>query len=82
LCIFTFELRLKIKMLEGTVKFYHQSKGFGYILETESQEEHFVHVSGLINKIKDNDIVSFELEDGERGPRAVEVRVIKASEID
>ena len=55
MCIFTFELRLKIKMLEGTVKFYHQSKGFGYILETESQEEHFVHVSGLINKIKDDD---------------------------
>jgi len=66
-------------MLEGTVKFFHQSKGFGYIIESETQDEYFVHVSGLINKIKDEDIVSFQLEDGERGVRAVEVRVTKAS---
>ena len=69
-------------MLEGTVKFYHQSKGFGYILESETQEEYFVHVSGLINKIKDLDIVSFELGDGERGVRAINVRVIKPSVLD
>jgi CspA family cold shock protein len=69
-------------MLEGTVKFYHQSKGFGYILESETQEEYFVHVSGLINKIKDFDIVSFELGDGERGVRAINVRVIKPSVLD
>ena len=69
-------------MLEGSVKFYHQSKGFGYILESETQEEYFVHVSGLINKIKDNDIVSFELGESDRGVREVNVRVTKASLID
>ena len=69
-------------MLEGTVKFYNQSKGFGYILESETQEEYFVHVSGLINKIKDDDIVSFELGESDRGVRAVNVRVTKASLID
>lgn len=66
-------------MLEGIVKFYHESKGFGYIIENETNDEYYVHVSGLINRIKDEDIVSFEVSDGKRGPQAIDVRIIKAS---
>jgi len=65
--------------MEGIVKFYHRSKGFGYITEVETEKEYFVHVSGLINQIKDEDKVSFDLENESRGDRAVNVRVIKAS---
>ena len=66
-------------MLEGIVKFYHESKGFGYIIENETNDEYYVHVSGLINRIKDEDVVSFEVSDGKRGPQAIDVRIIKAS---
>lgn len=66
-------------MLEGIVKFYHESKGFGYIIENETNDEYYVHVSGLINRIKDEDIVSFEVSEGKRGPQAIDVRIIKAS---
>ena len=66
-------------MLEGIVKFYHESKGFGYIIENETNDEYYVHVSGLINRIKDEDIVSFEVSEGKRGPQAIDVRIIKVS---
>ena len=63
-------------MSKGTVKFFNESKGFGFITEEGSNKEHFVHVSGLIDEIRENDEVEFELQDGRKGLNAVNVRVI------
>ena len=62
-------------MKNGTVKFFNQSKGFGFISEEDSNNEYFVHVSGLINEIHEGDTVSFELKEGKKGLNAVDVRV-------
>ena len=62
-------------MKNGTVKFFNESKGFGFIIEEETKEEFFVHVSGLINEINEGDVVSFELKEGKKGLNAVEVRL-------
>ena len=63
-------------MLQGTVKFFNDSKGFGFIVEDESNKEHFVHISGLIDEIKEGDAVEFELKEGKKGLNAVNVKVI------
>lgn len=63
-------------MGKGTVKFFNETKGFGFIKEDESDKEHFVHVSGLIDEIREGDEVEFELKEGKRGLNAVSVRVI------
>ena len=63
-------------MSKGTVKFFNESKGFGFITEEGTNKEHFVHVSGLIDEIRENDEVEFELQDGRKGLNAVNVRVI------
>ncbi len=62
-------------MSTGTVKFYNEAKGFGFITEA-GVGEHFVHASGLIDQIKEGDTVEFELENGKKGLNAVQVRVI------
>ncbi|GAB2769859.1 cold-shock protein [Salinimicrobium soli] len=61
---------------EGKVSFFDHSKGFGFILDSQTQEKYFVHVSGLIDEIAENDRVSFELEKGPRGMNAVRVKKI------
>ena len=61
---------------EGKVSFFDDSKGFGFIMNSVTQEKHFVHVSVLIDEIKENDKVSFELEKGLRGMNAVKVKKI------
>jgi len=63
-------------MSKGTVKFFNESKGFGFITEEGTNKEHFVHVSGLIDEIRENDEVEFELTEGRKGLNAVNVRVI------
>ena len=63
-------------MLQGTVKFFNDSKGFGFITEDESNKEHFVHISGLIDEVKEGDAVEFELKEGKKGLNAVNVRTI------
>ncbi|TLX77754.1 cold shock domain-containing protein [Labilibacter sediminis] len=63
-------------MNKGTVKFFNESKGFGFIKEDESSNEYFVHVSGLIDEIRENDEVEFDLKEGRKGMNAVNVRVI------
>jgi len=63
-------------MSKGIVKFFNESKGFGFITEEGSKTEHFVHVSGLIDEIRENDEVEFELQEGRKGLNAVKVRVI------
>jgi cold shock protein len=63
-------------MKTGKVKFFNETKGFGFIVENDSNEEHFVHVSGLIDEIKEEDSVEFELKEGRKGMNAVNVKVV------
>ena len=62
---------------EGTVKFYNRTKGFGFITASDTDEEVFVHKSGLIDKIRRNDKVSFSVEKGKKGIHAIKVKRIK-----
>jgi CspA family cold shock protein len=62
-------------MNKGTVKFFNETKGFGFIKDEESDKEYFVHVTGLINKVRENDAVTFELQDGKKGLNAVNVKL-------
>jgi len=62
-------------MNNGTVKFFNESKGFGFIKDAESSKEYFVHVSGLIDKIKENDQVTFDIQEGRKGLNAVNVKL-------
>jgi len=63
-------------MSKGTVKFFNDTKGFGFITEEGSGKEHFVHISGLIDEIREGDEVEFDLQEGKKGLNAVNVRVI------
>jgi len=63
-------------MSKGTVKFFNDAKGFGFITEEGSNQEHFVHISGLIDEIREGDEVEFELEEGRKGLNAVKVKVV------
>ena len=62
-------------MKRGTVKFFNNSKGFGFIHDSETGEDVFVHASGLEEDIKDGDEVTFEVKPGKKGMNAVNVRV-------
>ena len=62
-------------MQQGTVKFFNEAKGFGFITPTNGGNEIFVHSTGLIDNIRENDAVSFEVESGRKGPNAVNVKV-------
>jgi len=63
-------------MSKGTVKFFNDSKGFGFIIEDETNKEHFVHISGLIDEIREGDVVEFDLQEGKKGMNAVNVKVV------
>jgi CspA family cold shock protein len=62
-------------MQTGTVKFFNVTKGFGFITPSNGGSELFVHSSGLIDTIRENDSVQFEVEQGKKGPNAVNVKV-------
>ena len=63
-------------MKEGTVKFFNNAKGFGFITLKDSEEEIFVHTSNLIDQIKENDNVTFDVEKGDKGLSAIKVSVV------
>ncbi|MBI1287024.1 MAG: cold-shock protein [Flavobacteriales bacterium] len=63
-------------MKKGTVKFFNDSKGYGFIIDTETKTEYFVHVSGLVSEIREDDEVEFELKEGRKGLNAVNVKVV------
>ncbi|GLU44105.1 hypothetical protein Musp01_17290 [Muricauda sp. NBRC 101325] len=63
-------------MSKGTVKFFNDSKGYGFITEDGSNKDHFVHISGLIDEVREGDVVEFELQQGKKGLNAVNVQVI------
>lgn len=62
-------------MEKGTVKFFNQTKGFGFIKVDGSAKEVFVHVTGLKDEIRENDTVTFEIQEGKKGPNAVNVKL-------
>lgn len=62
-------------MNKGIVKFFNESKGYGFVKDEESSKEYFVHVSGLIDEIKENDEVTYELQEGRKGLNAVNVKL-------
>lgn len=62
-------------MNKGTVKFFNESKGFGFIKDASSTKEYFVHSTGLMDRIQENDEVSFEIVEGKKGPNAVNVKL-------
>jgi len=62
-------------MSKGTVKFYNEFRGFGFIKEENSPKEYFVHSSGLKETIRENDEVTFDLEQGKKGLNAVHVKL-------
>lgn len=61
-------------MKEGKVKFFNDTKGYGFIVDSSSSQEYFVHVSGLIDEIREDDSVTFELQEGRKGLNAVNVK--------
>jgi len=61
-------------MKKGKVKFFNDAKGYGFIKDEETEKEYFVHVSGLIDEIKEDDEVTFELQEGKKGLNAVNVK--------
>jgi CspA family cold shock protein len=63
-------------MSKGTVKFFNDQKGFGFIKDNDSNNEYFVHVSGLIDEIRENDEVTFDLKEGRKGLNAVNVKLV------
>ena len=63
-------------MNKGTVKFFNEQKGFGFITEEGTNNEHFVHYSGVIDEIREGDNVEFDLQEGKKGMNAVNVKVI------
>ncbi len=62
-------------MQEGPIKFFNQTKGFGFITPAGGGDDIFVHVSGLINEVRENDSVTFDVENGKKGVNAVNVRI-------
>ncbi len=62
-------------MTSGTVKFYNEAKGFGFLIEDGTNQEVFVHMSGLIDSIKEGDKVTYEVTQGKKGPNAENVRL-------
>ncbi|RWU10729.1 cold-shock protein [Pedobacter chitinilyticus] len=62
-------------MQQGTVKFFNESKGFGFIVPSNGDAEIFVHISGLVDQIRENDTVNYEVEQGKKGLNAVNVTI-------
>lgn len=62
-------------MNKGIVKFFNESKGFGFIKDENSSKEYFVHSSGLHDTITENDVVTFDIEQGRKGLNAVNVKI-------
>jgi CspA family cold shock protein len=62
-------------MNKGTVKFYNELKGFGFIKDAESSKEYYVHSTGVKESIRENDEVTFDLEEGKKGLNAVNVKL-------
>ncbi len=58
----------------GTITFFNESKGYGFIKDLQSQDSVFVHINGLIDPVTEGDKVTFETEQGQKGPNAIKVK--------
>ncbi|TDQ18877.1 putative cold-shock DNA-binding protein [Algoriphagus boseongensis] len=63
-------------MNEGTVKFFNDTKGFGFITPDDNSEDVFVHHTGLVHEIRERDKVTFDVVQGKKGVNAVNVKVV------
>jgi CspA family cold shock protein len=73
----TFAVHLNFKIMsQGTVKFFNNSKGFGFIQPDDGGKDVFVHANGLIDEITEGDVVSYEVEEGRKGLNAVNVKIV------
>ena len=63
-------------MSNGTVKFFNKSKGYGFIVPDDGGKDVFVHVNGLVDQIAEGDKVSYDVEEGQKGPNAVNVKIV------
>jgi len=76
-CLFYYQYNLTMSTkTTGKVKFFNADKGFGFIKHDDSNKETFVHASGLIDQVKENDHVEFDLQNGKKGLNAVNVKLI------
>jgi len=66
---------IHITMQQGTVKFFNDAKGFGFITPSNGGQDIFVHTSGLVDTIRENDVVTFDLQNGNKGVNAVNVKI-------
>jgi cold shock protein len=64
-------------MLTGTVKFYNDAKGFGFIVDDASQSDVFVHATGLVDKVAQNDKATYDVKEGKKGPNAINVKKVQ-----
>lgn len=62
-------------MAQGKVKFFNNTKGFGFISPEDGSQEIFVHSTGLREDIRENDLVTYDVERGQKGLNAVNVRI-------
>lgn len=62
-------------MNQGTVKFFNASKGYGFIKDTQTGQDYFVHASGLVDEIRENDEVTYDVKEGPKGLNAVNVKL-------
>ena len=62
---------------KGTVSFFNDSKGYGFIRDAETKESIFVHANNTLEEIKEGNLVSYEVEKGPKGPTAVQVKIVK-----
>ncbi len=70
-------IKVENQKLQGTVKFFNAEKGFGFIKAQNSSEDVFVHVSGLIDEVKENDVVEYETQQGRKGINAINVKLVR-----
>jgi CspA family cold shock protein len=61
--------------MQGTVKFFNQTKGFGFIKPSDGSADIFVHSTGLIDNVRENDVVEYDVEQGRKGLNAVNVKI-------
>lgn len=73
--MFIVQCNTKLIMNRGKIKFFNASKGYGFVKDDDTGKEYFIHVSGLVDKVKDNDDVTFDVVEGRKGLNAVEVRL-------
>ena len=62
---------------KGKVKFFNEQKSYGFITDGDTDKDIFFHVSGTLDPVKTDDFVEYEVEEGERGVKAINVKLIK-----